>query len=128
MKNDTVALALLGFAESLGAFGNICPNPAELRQAVRASDPNLRDDLNTAYLHSGATAMLVGLAASLLSGSLAPVVAAGLGSAASVARVELALPPAARLPLLGGTGRLALPSPVQVTIIEGQYRVLAADE
>ena len=58
MKNDSIALALLGFAEAMGAFANICPPPGEIRAAVRQSDPNLREDLNTACLHSTATAML----------------------------------------------------------------------
>lgn len=121
---DEVALALLGLAETLGAWGNLCPSAVEVAERGRRlvgrsptgeagapfpgsrSSPDPGDerfclDLRGAYVRSGLVSAVIAGAAALLSVSLAPLGGWAAGTAVALVAYETALPAELRLDPLG---------------------------
>lgn len=95
--SEDVTLGMLGLAETLGVYGNLCSSVDDLKAKARQADPNIRADLNAAYLRSGGLSLAIAGAAWALTGSLAPLGGWLLGTGLALVTYETTLPPSQRL-------------------------------
>ncbi len=115
-----VGIGMLGLAETIGTFGNLCPTVDAIHDKVRDGQPgDLRKDLSSAYVRSGLLSLVIAGGAGLLTGSWWPIGGWAVGIAAATVTYESLIPSEHRLgagilPRIGG----------ESNVIDAEYRVV----